>query len=314
MQAVISVLIPSARGNRKLVELVERLRADAPAPIEFLIADNGIPSETAWALNRSGARVVGMSGNLGFGAAVNRIAALSRAHALVILNDDVVPHDGFIVSLVEHLDQAEMVAGVLVQAERPDRIESAGIEVDVLLGPHDYLHGEALGRLAEPLAPPLGPCGGAAAFRRSSFAAVGGFDEGFFAYCEDVDLALRLRAGGARCALAPRALALHAGSDTLGYRSLEKARLVGFGRGYLLRKYGVLRHPLIGPAALSVELAASLALARRHRSLEPALARLRGWHSCSTRGTRPPRSVATVGLARGMRVRHSRSRRTAAPV
>ena len=314
MQAAVSVLIPSLRGSRKLVDLVECLSAGEATPTEFLIADNGMPTETVEALDRLGAQVVRMPGNLGFGAAVNRIAALARGDALVILNDDLVPRDGFIASLVEHLDQAEMVAGVLVQAEQPDRIESAGIEVDVLLGPHDHLHGEPLSRLAEPLAPPLGPCGGAAAFRRSSFGAVGGFDEALFAYCEDVDLALRLRAGGGRCALAPRALALHAGSSTLGYRSIEKARLVGFGRGYLLRKYGILRHPVIGPVALSVELAASLALARKHHSLDPVRARLRGWRSCSTRATRPPRSVATVGLAHGIRVRRSRSRRLAAQV
>jgi len=177
MQAEVSVLIPSLRGSLKLVELVECLSADGAAQTEFLIADNGMPAETVEALDRLEARVVRMAGNLGFGAAVNRIAALARGDALVILNDDLVPKDGFIASLVERLDQAEMVAGVLVQAEQPDRIESAGIEVDVLLGPHDYLHGEPLSRLAEPLAPPLGPCGGAAAFRRSSFAAVGGFDD-----------------------------------------------------------------------------------------------------------------------------------------
>jgi N-acetylglucosaminyl-diphospho-decaprenol L-rhamnosyltransferase len=307
VRAEVSVVIPSLRGGRGLVDLVRSLLEERNG-VEFLIADNGMPGETVEALRHLGARVVPFGRNVGFAAAVNGAASRAEGEALVILNDDIVPREGLIEALVEPLGRVEMTAGVLLQGGRPDTIESAGIVVDALLAPHDYLYGESLSRLSEPLPPPLGPCGAAGAFLRRSYDAVGGFDERLFAYCEDVDLALRLHAAGARCALAPGALAVHAGSGTLGPSSLEKARLVGFGRGYLLRKYGVLGHPLIGPAAVSVELAAGIAQAGRHRSLDPLLERLRGWRSCSQRAPRPPRSLATVGLADGLRRRRARSR------
>jgi N-acetylglucosaminyl-diphospho-decaprenol L-rhamnosyltransferase len=298
----VSVVIPSLRGGRTLVELAGALLEETERP-EVVIADNGLPGETVDALRALGARVVSLGRNAGFGAAVNAAAGEAAGEALVVLNDDLVPREGLVAALVDPLGTAEMVAGVLLQAERPDRIESAGIVLDCLLAPHDYLHGEPVSRLDEPPAPPLGPCGGIAAFRRESFDAVGGFDERLFAYHEDVDLALRLHARGARCALAARALAVHVGSGTLGSASLEKARLVGFGRGYLLRKYRA------GAAAAAVEIAAGLVQAGRHRSLAPLTARVQGWRSCAERARRPPRSVTTVGVLDGI----ARRRRRAPP-
>ncbi len=108
-----------------------------------------------------------------------------------------------------------MVAGVLLQAEAPDRIDSAGIELDTTLRSWDYLWNEPVSALAA-AGDPVGPCGGAAAYRLRPFQELGGFDETLFAYWEDVDLALRFRAAGWTCALAPGARALHEHGQTLG--------------------------------------------------------------------------------------------------
>jgi len=101
---------------------------------------------------------------------------------------------------------------------------------------------------------------------------------------------------------------LHEGSGTLGYRSLAKANLVGFSRGYLLRKYGVLRGLRSAPAALAAEAVAVLLLARQHRSLRPAIARVRGWQSCHTRLPPPSRSDMTLTLPQAWRRRYVRKR------
>ncbi len=161
--------------------------------------------------------------------------------------------------------------------------------------------------------PPLGPCGGAAAYSREIFDATGGFDEGFFAYCEDVDLALRLRAAGARTVLVPRARALHATSGSTGYHSLRKAEIVGESRGYLLRKYGVLRRPLRALRAIAVEGVVCLELARRHRSLAPARARVRGYRRGTATMPTPHLGSAAVPWREGLRRRHARSRRISRP-
>ena len=62
-----------------------------------------------------------------------------------------------------------------------------------------------------------------------------------FAYMEDFDLGLRIRAAGWRVAGAPGAVGVHLGSATHGHRSARQRRHGGFSRGYLLRRYGVLR-------------------------------------------------------------------------
>src|SRR5207247_2378173 len=59
-------------------------------------------------------------------------------------------------------------------------------------------------------------CAGAALYRRDAVLEAGGFDERFFAYLEDVDLGLRLRLAGWRCAWEPRAVAHHAGEGSAG--------------------------------------------------------------------------------------------------
>ncbi len=59
----------------------------------------------------------------------------------------------------------------------------------------------------------FGACAGAALYRRSRVLELGGFDERYFAYLEDVDLALRLRCAGWRCRYEP-AVALHAGEGS----------------------------------------------------------------------------------------------------
>ncbi len=305
----VSVVIPSVAGGPSLVQLVRALCPEGE-PVELLIADNGLPEQTVSDLRDTPARLVSLGRNAGFGTAVNRAAVVARGELLVVLNDDIEPQAGFLDALVEAFTgEVDVVAGVLLRKAFPNVIESAGLEIDRALSSSDYLGNEPVSRLDEPLPPPLGPCGGAAAYRRALFLTLGGFDEAFFAYCEDVDLALRLRAAGARCALAPRARALHSGSSTLGDGSLVKANVIGFSRGYLLRKYRVLASPRSGAAAVVTEAIAVLLLAVRHRSFRPGQARVQGWLSCRTRAPRPDEAHVTVPFFDGLRRRYIRANR-----
>jgi GT2 family glycosyltransferase len=179
-----------------------------------------------------------LDSNMGFGAALNRGVEDSDAAVLIFLNNDAVPDARFCeeVLTAQAASGAEMVAACLVR--RDGRIESLGIEVDTSLVPYDIGFGEELEGAAERHPdPPLAPSGGAAGFLREPFVMAGGFDEGFFAYLEDVDLGIRMRMLGMRCVLAARAVALHEHSATLGRRSEAKNRLLGAGRGRLTRKY-----------------------------------------------------------------------------
>jgi GT2 family glycosyltransferase len=64
------------------------------------------------------------------------------------------------------------------------------------------------------------PCAAAALYRRSDLIEIGGFDEDFFCYVEDVDLGFRLRLAGFRCLYVPGAIVHHVGSATAGKNSV----------------------------------------------------------------------------------------------
>ena len=119
-----------------------------------------------------------------------------------------------------------------------------------------------------------------------------------FAYMEDFDLGLRIRAAGWRVIGAPGAVGVHLGSATYGHHSASQRRHGGFSRGYLLRRYGVLR----GRAALRALLTEAVAawgrdhVARSGRAPRPPrpLARRGGLPPRTPRdGDRPPHRVRT---------------------
>jgi N-acetylglucosaminyl-diphospho-decaprenol L-rhamnosyltransferase len=62
-------------------------------------------------------------------------------------------------------------------------------------------------------------CGAATLIDRDLFLGLGGFDERFFCYCEDVDLGYRLRLAGETTLLLPAAVVEHVGSASTGVRS-----------------------------------------------------------------------------------------------
>ena len=216
--------------------------------------------------------VVGHPENYGFGRAIEEAIRGVEADALVLLNNDVVCDPGFVERVVAPLQRGEigMVAGVLVQAAAPELIDSAGVELDSTLRSWDYLWNRPVAELGPGTPAPLGPCGGAAAYRLDEFRRLGGFADALFAYWEDVELAIRFREAGWDCALAHDARAEHHHGATLGATSPQQRRLDAFGRGFVLGRYAPLPRRATAAAFDTVLLA-------RSRDREAIAARRRGF-------------------------------------
>jgi hypothetical protein len=167
-------------------------------------------------------------------------------------------------------------------------VDGFGIELDATLAAYNRGRYGPPGRLAM-------PSGGLAAYRRSAFEQVGGFAPELFAYGEDVDLGLKLRAAGWTAAEVADARAVHLGGASVGHGSPGQRRLAGFARGFLLRRWGVLRSRAGVRALLFETLVVAWGLAR-HRTLVPLTARLAGWRAAGRGSRRVPAGVAEPGI------------------
>jgi GT2 family glycosyltransferase len=272
------VYIPNYEGARWLPRTLQSLRAQTER-LDVVVVDNGSSDGSAAAarVDFPEVTVLELGENLGFGPALNRAVATHPADGIVLLNADVECEPQFCAELLAGLeDEVDMVAAVLLQEREPGLIDSAGVVADHTLMGFDYLHGEPVVALAG--APdPLGPTGGAALYRRAAWEAVGGFDERIFLYYEDLDLALRIAAGGGRCRLAGGARALHAYSASLGAASGAKYARTGWSRGYMLRRYGVMRQPALAARVLATEGAIVAGQILRDHTMRGLAGRLRGY-------------------------------------
>lgn len=288
-----TVIVPTVTPARA-VKLLESLAGEG-VDFEIIVADNGTGAaelgRAADALD--GAQILRLESNLGYSRAVNLAARAAQGETLVLLNDDSVVDPGYVERITAPLDPAGgvvMAAGVMCDAGEPGLIETAGIEIDRTLLAFDYLNGEPVEVLEGRVADPIGPSGAAAAFWRDAFLEVDGFDERLFAYLEDVDLVLRLRRAGGSCRLAKAARGLHEHSATLGSGSRRKDYLMGYGRGYLLRKWNVITPGRL-PGIVARELSVSAGQAVFDRNLEGVRGRVNG-----LRAGRPLEPYPPAGL------------------
>jgi N-acetylglucosaminyl-diphospho-decaprenol L-rhamnosyltransferase len=234
------VIIPTWNGSKVLADCLSALESEA-TPHSTIVVDNGSTDDTITIVKRRYPRVVvvELDKNLGFGAAVNRGVAAGRGEFVILLNNDANVRPGFLEEIGAPLADDEsvgMVAGVL-RIPGTNLIDAAGVEVDRGLAGFAFLNGCPIGHLDWNQSRLLGPCGGAAAFRREVYESLGGFDEELFAYSEDIDLALRARGAGWKCVLAPKAQADHVGSASLGLRTVRQTAIAARSRGYILGRW-----------------------------------------------------------------------------
>ena len=249
--------------------------------------------------------VVDNERNLGFAGGVAAGLARARGEWVALVNDDCVLEPTALAELLAAGSAAE-VGSVTAQvrfADSPQLVNSAGLEVDELGIAYERLLGEpAAGD--ERVVDVFGASAAAALYRRAMLDEVGGFDASFFAYLEDADLAWRARMHGWRAVYAPRAVALHHHSATLGHRSAEKHFLVGRNRVRMLAKNAtraqLLRH---GLAIVFYDLAYVAYAGVRSRSLAPLRGRITGLREWGAyrRAGRPHRRSVPLARSPGLR-------------
>jgi len=221
----VSAVAVSFNSRDCLPDCVRSLRSEGVTDI--VVVDNASSDGSVEAVLASDpdVTVVTTGANLGFGSGVNRGVEASTGDHLLILNPDTVVEPGTVKALAGALDRdpgmaavgprIENVDGTLYPSVRsfPNLAVAAGHAFLGLLWPRnpfsrryrmlDWDHGHS--------APAVDWVSGACMLvRRSAFEAVGGFDESYFMYVEDVDLCWRLGRAGWRIGYEPAGRVVHA--------------------------------------------------------------------------------------------------------
>ncbi len=270
---------------------LEHLRACIPAilsqdyPAQAIVVDNGSTDGSVDWLRSAypQVQVICNAANRGFAGATNQGIALATGPYVALLNNDARPEPGWLgamVAVMERGQQVGMVAPQICFAHRPDLLDSAGIEVDVLGVAWNCRMGRPAAQ--EPTEPQaaFGPSGAAALYRRAMLDEIGLFEERFFAYYEDVELAWRAQRAGWRCLYAPRARVLHQHSATGRQGSDFKSYHLSRNRVWtLIRHYSAGRFLLWWPGILVWDMLTWLAplLGGRTASMRGHLDALRHW-------------------------------------
>lgn len=270
-----------------------------------IVCDNGGSGESAEQINREwpAVRLIRSAERLSFAAACNVGVNAGKGEVVVLLNNDVYCRADWLERLLAPLEADPGTGSVACLLVQPGEqlIDSVGLCADSTLAGFPRLAGLPVARAGDARPRLAGPAGAAGAYRRAAWMQAGGLDEGIFAYAEDLDLALRLRGAGWGTCAATAAVGMHLGSATHGHRTASQRRHAGFARGYLLRRYGVLRSAH-GVRALATEAGVVLGDAILSRDLAALFGRAAGWRSA---GGLPRRSAPAEALEADIGIRDS---------
>lgn len=232
-RAKASVIIVNWNGRELLRRCLQYIQEQSFADYEVLVVDNGSSDGSCEMVSAyfPKIRLLRNEKNLGFATATNRGIEASDSEFVVTLNNDAYPDPqwlGKLVAAAEADNRIGMCASKISLDSRPEIIDSAGIQVNKAGIATNCLAGEKDADTTYELKAVFGPSASAALYRRKMLEEIGPFDDDFFAYYEDVDLAWRGRLAGWECTFVPLARVLHAHSAT-------GQRVAGF-KTYLLSR------------------------------------------------------------------------------
>lgn len=286
--ALVDVIIVNWNGLHFLSECLGALSRQTFSEFEVWLVDNGSRDGSVdWVrYHYPDVHLVVNDRNLGFAAANNQAIRLGRAPFVATLNNDAVPEPQWLaemVSVAQSHPEVGMVASLMLFHHAPDVINSAGIAVDRLGFAWDRLGGQPIHASEQVPTPVFGASAGAALYRRTMLDEIGLFDEDFFAYLEDVDLAWRAQWAGWECLYVPTARVLHHHSGTAGEGSPLKDYLLARNKVWLVAKnypFRALRTHVF--LIFLYDLAAGVYVSVRHRRLNALKGKLTGWHTWTT--------------------------------
>ncbi len=261
-RGVVSVILVNFRGTDDTIQAVRYLReTDWPQDrLEVVVVENGSGDDSAERLRRelNDIKLVVSKANGGFTGGCNTGVAASSGEFVAFLNNDARPDPQWIMAAVAQFDEPAVgaVASKVLDWDG-DLVDYIGSAMTWYGMGYKPFAGERVPRVPDSRADVLFGTGSAMFVRRTAYEQLGGFDERYFMFFEDVDFGWRLNLAGWRFVYEPASLAFHkhhASMNAFG----------SFKETYLLERNALFTlYKNVGEQYLSEALPAAIALANR---------------------------------------------------
>ncbi|HAT8327022.1 TPA: glycosyltransferase [Legionella pneumophila] len=217
----IGVIIINYNSGKYLLKAVRALADQTYKPSQVIIFDNAsheeIPQEIV-SLHLP-LTIIKHDKNIGFASGNNRaMEYLSpEINWIALLNPDAYPHKEWLeemVNTIRKYPQFAFLGSKLICEQEPHLLDGTGDCYHISGKAWRRNHRKPLHQDPGSISEIFSPCAAAALYRRDALDAVRGFDEHYFCYYEDIDLAFRLWLSGYKGAYVPKAIVEHTGSAT----------------------------------------------------------------------------------------------------
>jgi hypothetical protein len=212
-----SIIIVNYNGKKFLSDCLNSIFCQRYFPFEVIMVDNGSHDGSVEYIRQNfpEVKIYTQSTNLGFAAGTNTGIRQAEGEFILTLNNDTILTPDFIDELAKPMVSDPFVGTCASKMVFPDgRISSTAICISRSGAAWDQGMGEPDHGQYDVAKEVFGPCAGAALYRRTMLDEIGLFDEDFFLYMEDVDLAFRARLSAWKCMYVPSARVIHVHGGT----------------------------------------------------------------------------------------------------
>ncbi len=220
----VTVVIVTWNAARVIARCLQALRLQTVRPSRVIVMDNGSTDATSEILaGFPEVSWVPLARNEGFARANNLAISRCRTQWIALLNPDAFAETDWLENLhnaAQRYPEAAAFGSLQLSADPAHAVDGAGdvVHFSGLIWRNWYGCEAKPGLLMHAPYPVFSACAAAALYRRDVFLKVGGFDEDFFCYGEDVDLGFRLRLAGYEILQVSQARVVHIGSGLTGGR------------------------------------------------------------------------------------------------
>jgi GT2 family glycosyltransferase len=224
-----AVVIINWNGENFIEQCIKSLLSQTVKPFEIILLDNASSDNSLNIVQRYPLiKLISLNTNTGFARGNNlAIASVDPSVDLIaLLNPDAFADPNWLKTLliaaINH-PQVSAFGCQQINAGNPKILDGEGdaYHLSGLVWRSGY--GNSVSTQDKAESQIFSPCAAAALYRKSALLEVGGFDEDYFCYVEDVDLGFRLRLAGHQCLYIPSSIVHHVGSGSTGGKNSDFA-------------------------------------------------------------------------------------------